>query len=41
VKGTGLGLSVARRLVALHGGTLRVVGPEGTGATFRIEIPAA
>jgi two-component system sensor histidine kinase HydH len=41
VKGTGLGLSIARRLVALHGGSLRVVGPQGPGATFRIEIPAA
>jgi two-component system, NtrC family, sensor histidine kinase HydH len=41
VKGTGLGLSIARRLVVLHGGTLRVVGPEAPGATFRVEIPAA
>jgi two-component system sensor histidine kinase HydH len=41
VKGTGLGLAIARRLIALHGGSLRVVGPEGPGATFRIEVPAA
>ncbi|HEX6198974.1 MAG TPA: ATP-binding protein, partial [Thermoanaerobaculia bacterium] len=38
-RGTGLGLAVARRIVALHGGTLQVGDREGGGAEFRVGIP--
>lgn len=40
--GLGLGLSIARHLVELHGGTIRVDSPgEGRGATFTIDLPLA
>ena len=38
--GTGVGLSFSHGIVESHGGTLRVL-PSDTGATFRIELPAA
>lgn len=37
--GTGLGLPVARRIVELHGGSLRASNAPDGGAVFRIEIP--
>ncbi|MGH9849000.1 MAG: hybrid sensor histidine kinase/response regulator [Blastocatellia bacterium] len=39
--GLGLGLALARRLVEMHGGTIRVNSSgEGQGATFTINLPA-
>jgi len=37
--GTGLGPSISRRLAELMGGSLTVTSREGTGSTFRLEIP--
>jgi signal transduction histidine kinase/CheY-like chemotaxis protein len=37
--GAGLGLALSRRIVELHGGTLRVVSARGAGAMFVIRLP--
>jgi len=37
--GTGLGLPLSQRIVAAHGGTLRVESAPGQGSTFRVELP--
>jgi PAS domain S-box-containing protein len=38
--GLGLGLAIARHLVELHGGTIRVAsGGEARGTTFTVELP--
>jgi signal transduction histidine kinase len=40
--GLGIGLTVVRRLVELHGGSVRVDSPgEGKGSTFSFELPVS
>ncbi len=38
-QGTGLGLSITRRLVHMHGGSVRAESQLGRGSTFTIRIP--
>lgn len=38
-EGTGLGLSLAYGILENHGGTITAFNNEGSGATFRVEIP--
>ncbi len=37
--GTGLGLSIVERIVADHGGSVRLESEEGVGTTFFIDLP--
>ncbi|TLM68902.1 MAG: sensor histidine kinase [Deltaproteobacteria bacterium] len=37
--GTGLGLPISQRIVASHGGQIRVAGTAGGGATFIVALP--
>lgn len=37
--GNGLGLSIAKRIVTLHGGTIRCASEEGAGTEFTVELP--
>ncbi len=39
VKGNGLGLSIVKKILSLHGCSIRVVSEEGLGSTFIIKIP--
>ncbi len=39
-QGAGLGLAIARAIAEVHGGTLRVSGRPGGGASFRLLLPA-
>jgi signal transduction histidine kinase len=41
VQGTGLGLAISRTIAQAHGGTISVSSVEGSGATFRVELPLA
>ena len=40
VPGTGLGLFIARAIAEAHGGTLTASSRDGSGTTFRIELPS-
>ena len=37
--GTGLGLMISKRIVAAHGGEIRVASEEGKGSTFIVRLP--
>ena len=37
--GTGLGLAISQRIVAEHGGILRVHSEPGSGTTFTVTLP--
>ncbi len=39
--GSGLGLAIARQLVEMHGGTIRVESAPGQGTQFRFTLPVA
>ena len=39
VEGTGLGLAIAREYAEAHGGRIRVMPHEGSGAFFRVTLP--
>ena len=41
VEGTGIGLVISRRLAELMGGSLNLLTPDGSGATFVLRLPAA
>ena len=40
IPGTGLGLTIVKALVEAHGGRISVESVEGSGTTFRIDLPS-
>lgn len=40
-KGTGLGLAVSQKIIAQHGGTIRVESDPGQGTVFHVYLPVA
>ena len=40
-EGSGMGLAIVRRIVERHGGSIQAIGAPGTGAAFRVTLPAA
>ena len=40
-EGTGLGLAITKRLVELHGGSLRITSQPGQGTTVAVTVPIA
>ena len=38
-EGTGLGLAMVKKIVLLHGGSIRAASPPGKGVTFEIRLP--
>lgn len=39
--GAGLGLAISQAIIEAHGGTIDVISQEGSGATFRVWLPAS
>jgi signal transduction histidine kinase len=37
--GTGLGLAISKRIIEMHGGTIRVESVVGQGSTFSFMLP--
>ena len=40
-EGAGLGLAITRKLVHLHGGSVRVESQSGKGSRFLVSLPVA
>ncbi len=38
-EGSGIGLSIAKNLIELHGGDIKVLSKENEGTEFRLKVP--